>query len=347
MKRRIISMVLAGTLAFSSLTAWAYTDVSDNEWYTSAVTNATDNGWFSGYNDGSFRPDGFITRAEMSTVLTRFADSQNSGAADGAATPTMPPKTQGDGNMTERQRLTNEVMNELFAGADIPDTISESELYEITSKVMYGDIYNDGTLSQKEREMISLAVLTTNNTLTILKSHVYAALNAGMTAEEITETVYHCAPYVGASRALEAVGVVNEVFLEKNIKIPESQSTTTDDTRWDAGKEVQTSIFGNSTGSVYEGTRRANNYLPDYCFGDFYTRGTLDVKQREVITFSCLAALGGCDSQLRSHINANNNVGNGRDYLLSVITTCMPYIGFPRSLNAISAINEILPAEAE
>ncbi len=69
----------------------------------------------------------------------------------------------------------------------------------------------------------------------------------------------------------------------------------------------------------------------------------MDTKTRELITFSILATLGGCENQLRAHINGNITVGNNKEVLLDVITQCMPYIGFPRTLNAIACVNEILP----
>ena len=77
------------------------------------------------------------------------------------------------------------------------------------------------------------------------------------------------------------------------------------------------------------------------CFGDFYTRGTLDIKTREILTLCIISSLGGCESQVKSHVQANLNVGNDKETLIGAVTQCMPYIGFPRTLNAISCINEI------
>lgn len=37
------------------------------------------------------------------------------------------------------------------------------------------------------------------------------------------------------------------------------------------------------------------DHLSAYCFGDFYTRGTLDLKMRELITFCAICCLGGCE----------------------------------------------------
>lgn len=50
---------------------------------------------------------------------------------------------------------------------------------------------------------------------------------------------------------------------------------------------------------------------------------------------------GGADSQVRSHAPGNLNMGNGRQVLLDTVTVLLPYIGYPRSLNAIAAVNEI------
>jgi 4-carboxymuconolactone decarboxylase len=60
-----------------------------------------------------------------------------------------------------------------------------------------------------------------------------------------------------------------------------------------------------------------------------------------------LAALGGCDAQVRGHVAANLNVGNDRQRLLSVLTVLLPFIGYPRTLNALAAINEVAPASKQ
>lgn len=52
-------------------------------------------------------------------------------------------------------------------------------------------------------------------------------------------------------------------------------------------------------------------------------------------------SLGGVDSQVRAHVQGNLNMGNSRQVLLDTVTVLLPYIGYPRSLNAIAAVNEI------
>lgn len=66
----------------------------------------------------------------------------------------------------------------------------------------------------------------------------------------------------------------------------------------------------------------------------------MDYRQREMITFCFLAAQGGCGPQLASHAAANIRIGNDRQFLIRVISQCLPYIGYPRSLNALRCMKE-------
>ena len=58
-------------------------------------------------------------------------------------------------------------------------------------------------------------------------------------------------------------------------------------------------------------------------------------------TFCFLAAQGVCEPQLTSHAKGNMNLGNDKEFLIRVISQCLPYIGYPRSLNAMNIIDEV------
>ena len=92
-------------------------------------------------------------------------------------------------------------------------------------------------------------------------------------------------------------------------------------------------------------TKSISSVISANCFGDYQTRGGLDVKTRELLTFSILVSLGGCESQVKGHIQGNVNVGNSKDTLLAVVTQLLPYIGYPRTLNAIACLNEVIPED--
>lgn len=137
----------------------------------------------------------------------------------------------------------------------------------------------------------------------------------------------------------------NEVFAARGITLPlEGQETTTMENRLEKGIQAQVDIFGEHMREFYksgpEESRHINRWLADNCFGDWYTRTGLDYRQREMITFCFLAAQGGCEPQLISHAAANMKMGNDKDFLIQIISQCLPFIGYPRSLNALSCVNK-------
>jgi len=251
-----------------------------------------------------------------------------------------------------RLNQAKETMSKLFGDNKLVISKTDPDFGEIVKNFIYGDVYSHGNLTDKDRELITLVVLTTNQTLKELKLHVKGALNIGVGPVEIKEALYQSAPYIGISKVIEALDVANEVFGELDISLPiESKKEVSEDTRFDKGLEVQKSIFGDVIDKMHEDTPENQKHIKKYylsamCFGDFYTRGGLDLKMRELLTFSILCALGGCESQLKAHVAGNLSVGNDKEVLLSALTQSIPYIGYPRTLNALACINEVIP-EAE
>ena len=207
----------------------------------------------------------------------------------------------------------------LYGGASALG-VTDPEFAAIKERLIYGEVYAEEKLSARLRELVILVVATTNQTMNEVKRHTAAALACGVKPEEIKEAVYHCAPYIGLGKAENAVNAVNAVFAEKGIVLPLTSGQT-----------------------VTEDQKNIQDYLSAYCFGDFYTRKFLPIHERELLTFAILASQGGCEGQVKAHVGGNATVGNGKEVLLAALTVCLPYIGFPRTLNALSCINEVLP----
>ena len=219
-------------------------------------------------------------------------------------------------------------------------------LQNIFNNFVYGEVYNHGNLEPKLRELITLVSLTASDGNNMIAEHVEAALNVGASAIEIKEALYQCAPYVGFPRVFTVLEEANKVFKDKNIKLPlKSQATVNEETRFEKGLSVQTNIFGNIILDMHknapENQKHIQNYLSAMCFGDFYTREGLDMKTRELLTFIMIISLGGQEAQATGHARGNLSVGNSKDTLIEAVTQCIPYIGYPRTLNAITIINGI------
>lgn len=246
-----------------------------------------------------------------------------------------------------REEKAEKISKKWFNQENCCDDSKDNEFKVIIKNFVYGDNLSRNILTDKQKVLVILTALTTVQTLKPLAKYTKAALNLGVKPEEITETLYQCAPYIGISRVQAALDEVNEVFVQQNIKFPlENQSTVDETTRFIKGLTVQQNIFGKENINTMrenapEELKHIQDYLSAYCFGDYYTRGTLDLKMRELITFSAIICLGGCEPQAKAHANANISVGNTKEMLIEAATQCLPFIGFPRTLNAIGCISAV------
>lgn len=248
----------------------------------------------------------------------------------------------------DRVEKSKEKYKQLFGNGVPAAYTTDPDFQDILSRFIFGEVFYQGNLNDKQRELITLVVLTTNQTLPQLKAHVGAALNVGLTPAEIKEAVYQCAPYIGFPKTLNAINEVNEVLKAKNVALPiESQTTVDENNRFDKGLVVQTEIFGEVIAKMRESApfnqKHIQDYLSSFCFGDFYTRGGLDLKTRELLTLCIVSSLGGAEGQVKAHVQGNKNVGNDKETLIIALTHCLPYMGFPRTLNALACVNEMIP----
>ena len=201
------------------------------------------------------------------------------------------------------------------------------------------------SISKRTRFIITLATLITNTSKEKYAIAVRDALEV-LTPIEIKEVLYQSVAYVGIGKTFELFEVTNDVLEKNGVDLPlESISAVNKDNRHEKGLEIQKKYFGveviqQMIDNTPEGQERFNDFLSGYCFGDFYTRDVLSDQDRELITFCVLATLGGCENQLRGHVLGNLNVGNGKEVLIDALTILLPYIGFPRTLNALAIINE-------
>ncbi len=193
--------------------------------------------------------------------------------------------------------------------------------------------------------MAILAALIGSQSIDEYKAMLPAALNFGVTPVEAKEIVYQAVAYLGIGRVFPFLHAVNEILTARGVSLPlEGQATTTTENRLEKGEQAQVDIFGEEmrgfARSGPEETRHINQWLAANCFGDYYTRGGLDYQQREMITFCFLMAQGGCEPQLTSHAAANMKIGNDQSFLIKIVSQCLPFIGYPRSLNALRCVSE-------
>jgi len=224
---------------------------------------------------------------------------------------------------------------------------TDPELIEYFDNFAFDEVLSHDDLEPRVRLMTQLAAMIAGQALGEYRVMVGAALAAGVTPVEVKEIVYQAVPYVGMAKVFDFLHATNEVLTERGVELPlPGQSTTTPETRFEKGLEVQKQIVGAERvdalyASAPDDEQHIQRWLSGNCFGDHLTRGGIDVPTRELLTFAMLASLGGCEPQLAGHVAGNLNVGNDRTLLLNVLTQLIPYLGYPRTLNALRVLDEV------
>jgi 4-carboxymuconolactone decarboxylase len=206
----------------------------------------------------------------------------------------------------------------------------------------------DAGVDLHTRLLVQLAAVLAAGGLAEFRVLATAGLaNAGVSPIELKELVYHAVPYVGLARVFDFLLAVNDILTAAGVELPlPGQATSTPETRQGRGEQVQERIVGAGRVAQMHADAPADckhfqRYLTGNCFGDTVARGGLDLPTRELLTFAMLTAIGGADAQVRGHVTGNLNVGNTRARMLAMLTVLVPFIGYPRTLNALAAINDI------
>ena len=235
--------------------------------------------------------------------------------------------------------------DELFPNHRSTLAETDPELIEIFDNWAFGDVLKDETLDARTRLMVQLAALIACQAISEFRVMAGGALNVGVTPVEIKEIVYQAGAYVGMGKVFDFLHVTNEVLRSRGVSLPlPPQSTTTPETRFAKGDAAQREIFGDAIEKMRAAAAKDQSHIQEFlaanCFGDFYTRTGLDLKTRELLTFAMLASLGGCEPQLAGHVKGNVAVGNERRVLIATITHLLPFIGYPRALNALRVVDQ-------
>lgn len=248
----------------------------------------------------------------------------------------------------DRVEKTNEKVEELFHKPAAGEGGSDGEFMQILQRYIFGELCFTGSLDNRMRELVTITVLTTIQALPQLKAHLNACLNVGCTPVELREAVYQCAPFIGFPRTLNAIGVLNEVLTDRGVSLPlPKQGTVADEERYEKGLALQIPVYGDEIKGRYTWLPKPFNeavprFLTEHCFGDFNTRTGLDQKTRELLTVVLLAALGGAEVQVKSHVAGALKTGSTKEEVVCALVHASAYMGIPRLFNALNTCKELL-----
>lgn len=239
----------------------------------------------------------------------------------------------------------------LEGNAMAQETAARTDADAILERLMTHDVPAAVQYDDRMRTLITVASLTAQDEAELLERIATDALKRGIDPLAMREAAMQAMAYSGLPTTIRALGALEKACAAAGKPFPTAASATvTDADRFEKGLAVQTGIFGDAITTMHK-TAKADeraitvDLLTGFCFGDTYTRTGLTLKERELLTFVVIASMGGCEPQVKAHANGNLLVGNTRQMLIDAIVVMIPFIGFPKSLNALAMLNEAAPSK--
>ncbi len=111
---------------------------------------------------------------------------------------------------------------------------------------------------------------------------------------------------------------------------------------WEKLREIEGKTEEKAVESLQDISPDLRIFIVEYAYGDIYTRNGLDLKSREIAVVAALTAMGNAEPQLKVHINGALNTGSSINELKEVILQMSVYSGFPKTMNGMNALKEVL-----
>ena len=118
-------------------------------------------------------------------------------------------------------------------------------------------------------------------------------------------------------------------------------NTPNDQSRHETGTAIIKKLFGGYSPSTRPAFVDYSEMTSDYLFGEVWSRPGLELQQRSITTLAVLTATG-MEKQLKVHIKGALNLGLSVDQIKEVIIHAAHYSGWPKGMNGLAALEEVL-----
>lgn len=177
------------------------------------------------------------------------------------------------------------------------------------------------SLDRRSQKIVTISSFAARGELEKLKPELVAGLEAGLTVNEIKEILVHLYAYSGFPRSLRGLQTFMSVLDERKATgINDNwgrEASPINDTRdkYERGKDILSELQGitppegRATAGYAGFSPEIETFLKEHLFADIFERDVLTYAQREMVTVSVIASLGGLEPMLNSHMNLSLNVG--------------------------------------
>jgi 4-carboxymuconolactone decarboxylase len=218
---------------------------------------------------------------------------------------------------------------------------------DFMAEVVYGGIWGRPNLALDDRLVCTLAALGLLQRLAQLKPMVGTALDHGLSPRSILEVFMQAGLYGGFDTTETAAACAHEVFKDRGCAVPEEPPRADSNEVLDArGRDVMASLHGDrgQEGYAAPGNAITGELYPAairYGYGELWFRPGLSHRLRMLCALASFTVLG-LERQLRKFSVSALNVGLTRQEIIEAVIQTGPYGGFPRALNGLAIIGEVL-----
>jgi 4-carboxymuconolactone decarboxylase len=218
------------------------------------------------------------------------------------------------------------------------NSMSTSALEHYTQSTLMGDLWKRPELSQRDRSIITVAVLVARNQSAELPPYLNRAIDSGVKPDELNEIIAHLAFYSGWANATAADRVAQAVYAQRNIKAAIAASEAAPQLKLDEAAEQQrATTVAQNFGAVAPGVV---HYTTEALFRDLWLRPGLAPRDRSLVTVSALVAAGQI-AQIPYHLNRAMDNGLTQDQASEALTQLAFYAGWPNVFSAMPAFKEV------
>jgi len=207
-------------------------------------------------------------------------------------------------------------------------------------------------MNTKQKNIVRIAALTGKGDLTELPVAFNVGLDEGMTVNEVREVLVHTYAYAGFPRSLRGLQTLITVLDERKAKGitdnfgREASPNTDSRSKYERGRDILSEISGVPADAPKAGYAQLapeiEVFLKEHLFADLFERDVLTYAEREIATISILAAIGGVEPMMKSHMNIAINVGVTPDQLRNLLAIIEQNIGRSEADAGKMVLNDIL-----
>ncbi len=206
-------------------------------------------------------------------------------------------------------------------------------------------------LSERKQSIVALSALAARGELVPLRAEIDAALERGLTVNDIGEIFLQLYAYAGFPKSLNAQSVLKTVIdgreaSGRTVVYGTTPGAVSTENRYDTGRETANAIFGHSArqsrpaATGYAET--TDVFLKEHLFADITNRDNMNTEERELATVSMLAGIGNVNPQLAAHFGGALNSGNTPGELKAAVEVIAAKVGKPEGKNAAAVLDAAL-----